>query len=151
MGNMLRDILRSPLTAMVILALTIGILWVHYLAPPILEAYHDKFKTGALLLLGLFLVLILIHNRRHPTDKLSLISWTPYEFKEEDEGMRWITLQACRKVYVFYYVAIPIGALLIMVFRSYSFVPLLVLFVMGAGQYWLYWWEVRKYLRQEEG
>ncbi|MDT9726110.1 hypothetical protein DUZ99_14095 [Xylanibacillus composti] len=143
--------IRSPFTALAILALTIGLLWMHFIAPPSLEPYRPWVKLGALLLITLFIILVLIHNRRHPHNKLSLLSWTPYEFKEEDEGMKWITLQACRKVYMFYYFAIPAGALLIAVFHSYSFMPLLMLFVLGGCQYWIYWREIRKYLQQEKG
>lgn len=95
---------------------------------------------------GLFLFLI-VHNFRHPERRIKLISFIPYEFNEEDEGQQWVTNRACRKVYIFFYFAIPYSALLLVLFPFFPEVPLLILFVLASTQYTIYWYETRRYLK----
>ncbi|MCM3759253.1 hypothetical protein M3212_00490 [Alkalihalobacillus oceani] len=95
---------------------------------------------------GLFLFLI-VHNLRHPERSIKLISFIPYEFNEEDEGQQWVTNRACRKVYIFFYFAIPYSALLMVLFPFFPEVPLLILFVLSSTQYTIYWYETRRYLK----
>ncbi|UHA72236.1 hypothetical protein [Paenibacillus sp. 481] len=68
----------------------------------------------------------------------------PLEFREEDEGQQWITYRACRKVYIYYYVAIPVAIIISLLFSHVNFVPLLVLFALAIGQFFVYWLEIRK-------
>ncbi|MCM3713006.1 hypothetical protein M3202_02850 [Alkalihalobacillus oceani] len=95
---------------------------------------------------GLFLFLI-VHNLRHPERRIKLISFIPYEFNEEDEGQQWVTNRACRKVYIFFYFAIPYSALLMVLFPYFPEVPLLILFLLASTQYTIYWYETRRYLK----
>ncbi|MET3505230.1 hypothetical protein [Halalkalibacter oceani] len=95
---------------------------------------------------GLFLFLI-VHNLRHPERRIKLISFIPYEFNEEDEGQQWVTNRACRKVYIFFYFAIPYSALLMVLFPFFPEVPLLILFLLASTQYTIYWYETRRYLK----
>jgi hypothetical protein len=147
---MLRQIVRSPLTVIFILALFMGMLGLGAAAPEVFREY-DRIILTVMVVIGVgFFLLVTVHNRRHPSSKISMATWTPYEFKEEDEGLKWITLQACRKVYMFYYYAIPAAALVIFFFGDRRFVPFAVLFLMGAIQYFIFWREERKYNREQE-
>lgn len=104
---------------------------------------------SALLLAGLivYIGMILLHNKRHPDQKIKLVTLIPYELKENDEGQQWVTNRACRKVYIFYYFAIPAAALLFIAFPYFPEIPLIVMFVMGTVQYFIYSYEVNKYLK----
>jgi len=95
---------------------------------------------------GLFLF-VAVHNLRHPERRIKLISFIPYEFNEEDEGQQWVTNRACRKVYIFFYFAIPYSALLMVLFPYFPEVPLLILFLLASTQYTIYWYETRRYLK----
>lgn len=147
---MLAKIVRSPLTQLFFLALIFGFFWLSFYAPNFFEEHMLLICIFLLATTVLFFVFIMIHNRKNPDRKINLTSWKPYEMKEEDEGLKWVTFQACRKVYIFYAFAIPASAILITIFIHYRSVPLIVLFLMGAIQYIILWWEERKYFKFEE-
>ncbi|WP_142996758.1 hypothetical protein [Alteribacter keqinensis] len=145
----MEKVIRSPLILIVSLFLMTIMLWSVYYG-----AFSNVFESVLLFVLiialSTFLFLILFHNKRNPERKISWKSWTPYELKEEDEGQQWVTYRATRKVYIFFYFAIPAGLMVVAVFRHIEFMPLVVLFVLGTTQYGIYWHESRKYLNDRE-
>ncbi len=147
---MLAKIVRSPLTQLFFLALVFGFFGLRLYAPAFFEEHILLLCVFLLATTVFFFTLIIIHNRKNPQRKINLNSWKPYEMKEEDEGLKWVTFQACRKVYIFYAFAIPVSAILIINLYHYRSVPLFVLFLMGSIQYVIFWWEERKYLKFEE-
>ncbi|WP_096440053.1 hypothetical protein [Alteribacter populi] len=146
---MLERFIRSPISMMLFFAALIGVIYmVHYQS---VSNNVESVITLCFLILALvFIVLILFHNKRNPDRRISWKSWTPYELKEEDEGQQWVTFRACRKVYIFYYFALPIGAAVIAFTQHVAYMPLVVLLAMGVIQYTIYWLEERKYLNQQE-
>ncbi|AGL00747.1 hypothetical protein [Desulfoscipio gibsoniae] len=88
--------------------------------------------------------LMLYYNYKYPTRKIPIFTYIPYELKEEDEGHQYFTYRACRKVYIYYYFAIPISIGLIIVFREIEWMPVFLLVALGLGQYFTYWSEIKK-------
>jgi hypothetical protein len=91
------------------------------------------------------LVLVIYNNKKFPHKQIDLHSYAPHEFREDDEGLQWVTFKACRKVYLFYYFAIPVGISLVAVY--YNSIPLFgvwVLVLFGVIQNFIYWFEIRK-------
>jgi len=145
MGKCLR-ILRSPIIMMMILIM-IGFVFVGLREDWALELYYYPFIA----LLLLYFVLLFYHNRKNPKQRIKVFTIVPYELREEDEGLQYITFQAMRKVYIFYAFALPTGIFLVAVFQPfipYFSVGLLV--IMGCMQYLLYWFEIRKAFKDEE-
>lgn len=92
----------------------------------------------------IYLGLLVYHNYKNPHRKISIFTYIPYEFKEEDEGHQYITYRACRKVYIYYYFAIPLAIALLAVFNNFQWMPIFLLVGLGLGQYITYWSEIRK-------
>lgn len=61
---------------------------------------------------------------RHPARKIPFFHYIPVEFREEDEGLQWVTYRACRKTYIFLYSAVPAGLLAITLSNSNPIVRL---------------------------
>ncbi|MEK3734173.1 MULTISPECIES: hypothetical protein [Paenibacillus] len=91
-----------------------------------------------------WLVAVLIHNRRHPKQKVKWHLFYPVEFREEDEGMRWLTYMACRKVYIMFYVALPLILLVLFLFPEHRSLPVLLIGALAVSQYCMYWSVIRK-------
>lgn len=87
----------------------------------------------------LWLILTRIYNRKNPHDKIRLFGFIPSEFREIDEGQQWVTYKACRNVYIYYSIALPVTAGICFLFSQHNFVPLLCIGLLGAGQYIVYW------------
>ncbi|MBM7097459.1 hypothetical protein JSY36_17125 [Bacillus sp. H-16] len=146
---MLEKVIRSPLVLIVTLLFMVIMLWSIYYGN--LSNVTEQTLVVIFLIWSVtFIILIGLHNHRSPERKISWKSWTPYELQEEDEGQQWVTYRATRKVYIFFYFAIPAGLLVVAVFRHIEFMPLIVLFVLGTTQYGIYWYESRKYLNDRE-
>jgi hypothetical protein len=92
----------------------------------------------------LWIILTYIYNHKNQEEKFNLFTLLPTEFREDDEGMKWITLRACKKVYIYYSFAIPLGIGLILYFSNWDITPFVVLIVLGLGQYLVYWMEIKK-------
>ncbi len=92
----------------------------------------------------LWIILTYIYNYKNQEEKFNLFTLLPTEFREDDEGMKWITLRACKKVYIYYSFAIPLGIGLILYFSDWNITPFIVLIVLGLGQYLVYWMEIKK-------
>ncbi|MFT4415863.1 hypothetical protein ACLM5H_18550 [Fredinandcohnia humi] len=139
---MLKKILRSPLFNILLLILLGLALLKEYF--PTEAPIHLQLPPWVLLIPILVLLLLIpLHNVRSPKDKIKP-TLLPMEFLEEDEGLKWITLKATRKVYIFYVFAIPVSMLLIALFQHLTYFPILLLAGIGAVQYAIYWQEVRK-------
>ena len=87
----------------------------------------------------LWSLLTKLYNRKNPDDKIRLLGFTPSEFREIDEGQQWVTYKACRNVYIYYSVALPITAGICFLFSHNLFIPLMCIGVLGIGQYIVYW------------
>ncbi|MED0958270.1 hypothetical protein [Bacillus paramycoides] len=92
----------------------------------------------------IWIILMKLYNRTNPYQKFNIFTLMPTELREDDEGLRWITFQACRNVYIYYSLAIPIGIGLISYFNEVKFISLLILVILGLGQYIIYWLEIKK-------
>src|SRR5690625_4425128 len=123
---MLEKISRSPLV-MIVMLIYLGIIYVG-----IQEGWsYSALFYPFLILFIVYIGLIIIHNKRYPERKIKILTYITYELREEDEGMQWITFKATRKVYIFYYFAIPLGIVLVTMFQAlipYFTIWLLVLF-----------------------
>ena len=141
----LERLLRSPLV-MIAMLVYLGVVYV---------GVQEEWPYGKLFIpfFTLFIVyfgLMLIHNKKHPARKIKLLTYIPYELREEDEGMQWVTFKATRKVYIFYYFAIPIGIVLVTMFHD--IIPYFVIWLLvalGVIQYLIYWMEMRKVFKEE--
>jgi hypothetical protein len=131
---------------MMVMLIAVGMIYIgmregflEYLAYPFL-----------LLFIGYFL-LIIVHNYRHPNQKMEVFTFIPYELREEDEGMQHFTFKAMRKVYIFYYYALP-GAIMLAAFLNDSipYFTIYLLMSLGVAQYLIYWLEIRKAFIEEE-
>ncbi|MBP1157589.1 MULTISPECIES: hypothetical protein [unclassified Paenibacillus] len=110
-----------------------------------------KYKRRAYSGLAFCLVALLIyHNLRHPARKIPFFHYIPVEFREEDEGLQWVTYRACRKTYIFLYSAVPVGLVLIAFGRSIPIVPIAMLTLIGVVPLLFYWWELRKWHKGNE-
>jgi len=83
-------------------------------------------------------------SRRLAVFCIPIITYIPYELKEEDEGHQHITCRACRKVYIYYYFAILIAIVLVTILKDIQWIPVLILALLGLGQYFAFWTENRK-------
>jgi hypothetical protein len=140
---MLKKIYQSPLfNAILILGLGLIILGNYY------TDHVPNWMNIDPLVLGIpILVLLLaipIHNVKNPKDKVKP-TLIPMEFKEDDEGLKWITYKATRKVYIFYASFIPIAIALTSYFNDIPYFPIILLAGMGVIQYFLFWYEHKKY------
>lgn len=102
-----------------------------------------------LLIMGLYFGLLCIHNKRHPERKIKWITYIPYELREEDEGMQWVTYKATRKVYIFYYFAIPPSIVIVTFVTFIPYLEIWLLVSFGVIQYFIYWYETRKVLKED--
>lgn len=111
---MLERFLRSPLVPIIIL---VGLGGAFVVKQEHLQ-YRPLITWPLFTFIIIYFLLIVIHNRRNKDRKIKLYTFVPYELREEDEGMQWITFKACRKIYIFYYFAIPVGILLAVFFAE---------------------------------
>lgn len=141
---MLEKIVKSPISSALIL-ISLGYLLLQQTAKEQLPVTIVQMGIWpALIFPLLWVVLLIIHNLRAPNKKAKANHFFPPELREEDEGHQWITYKACRKVYIFYYFALPGAILAITIIQSIPYFPLLVLVLLGVGQHLIYWSEIRK-------
>lgn len=96
--------------------------------------------------LVLWAVLVIIHNRKYPKDRINI--WLNMsEIREVDEGQQWVTFKACRNVYIYYSICLPLAAFALM-FIPFNYVNILITFgLLGLGQYLVYGLTSWKYSR----
>jgi len=146
---MSEKVLRSPIWSLMFIWLAGSI----YLFLTIYEI--TALSNVAIGILSIFSLLVLIFtlvwfaliakfNKKNPNKKISIFSIVPVEFREEDEGMQWLTNRACRKVYMFFYSALPLSFLLLFFLDDIKGLPVLIIIGLATGQYIIYWSEIRK-------
>ncbi|MBO1002206.1 hypothetical protein ACFSKI_06380 [Pseudogracilibacillus auburnensis] len=143
---MLERILRSPIV-MIVMLIYLGIFYVG-----IQEGWPFNFLIYPFIIIFVgYFGLLFIHNKKYPNRKIKFISFIPYELREEDEGLQWITYKATRKVYIFYYYAIPFGIVFVTFFQPFiPYFPIWLLVAFGVIQYLIYWFEMKKILKEED-
>lgn len=141
---MLHKLLRSPFIPMFSYLLIIGFLLISLMG----SQNHQSLVRVSLLILTAFSIvwisLILLNNQKNPQHKIKSWGVIPPEFREMDEGQQWVTYKACRSVYIYYSYALPLIAGLSFALFKIKFMPLLLLGVLGIGQYIVYWMSIRK-------
>ncbi|MFE8700102.1 hypothetical protein ACFYKX_05625 [Cytobacillus sp. FJAT-54145] len=140
---MIKKILQSPIfNAFLVLALGVILLGNYY--PSYIPDWLILDPLYLLIPIFLLFAFIPFYNKRNPKDPIKP-TVIPMEFREEDEGLQWITFKATRKVYMFFAHFIPIAIMLIALFNHIVYLPIIILMVMGITQYVIYWFEVRKH------
>lgn len=143
---MTEKILRSPFMMMAILIM-VGVVFVGASENWPFELYYIPFVV----ILVFYFIILFYHNKKHPGKKIRIFTIVPYELREEDEGLQYITFKAMRKVYIFYSFAIPLGIFLVAVLQPViSYFTICLLVFMGCMQYLLYWLEIRKAFIEED-
>lgn len=102
--------------------------------------------VSTLLYLVLFCVQIAKHNKRMPRHKISMITYKPQEYLEDDELFQDVTKQATKKVYTYFVWMMPLMAGVYMMFpidRTWMIVGILLV---AAGQYWIYYRTIQKFV-----
>lgn len=134
---MMKQVLRSPLMGASIFVLIIAFLLFSLMNTQVVLA---RLCFGILMMVTfLWVILTKFYNRKNHDDKIRLFGFIPSEFREIDEGQQWVTYKACRNVYIYYSIALPVTAGICFLFSQHNFVPLLCIGVLGAGQYIVYW------------
>ncbi|URT68952.1 hypothetical protein [Cytobacillus firmus] len=135
--------LRSPFTMSVFL---IGLAVIYSMS--IVLEQRNNMTTIIFVAYAIFVIIyfgtMVYFNRKFPDRKIRILTFIPYELKEEDEGHQYITYRACRKVYIYYYFAIPAAIVAVSLFRKVELLPVITLTVLGIGQYFIFWSEVKK-------
>ena len=137
--------MRSPLWSLIfILELACLYFLSTVLDQPLKGAVTSAFGLFMIATLIFYTVLIARYNKRNPRSKITGMSVIPVEFREEDEGMKWLTNRACRKVYIFFYSALPAAFILLYLFQDVSWLPVTIILFLAISQFVIYWSEMRK-------
>ncbi|MBT2757884.1 hypothetical protein J7E71_18525 [Mesobacillus foraminis] len=142
---MLEKLIRSPIVPMLLF-----ILLVSFFAFSLYDPQDGKQILGRIFLLLLAAItftwyaLVKKFNKKHPENRLRSAGLVPSEFLDIDEGQQWITFKACRNVYIFFSVGLPIAAGACFLFSGFVLAPFIVIGVLGVGQYLVYWLTIRK-------
>ncbi|MFD0672754.1 hypothetical protein [Cohnella sp. GCM10027633] len=143
----LERILRSPLlSAGLFFLLGAAMLMAHY-SQTVPEWLLYAMTIGSVGLCAVWVALCVVHNRRHPQRRIRFLTLVPPEFREEDEGQKWMNYRVTRRVYMLYYAAIPLLILLIMLVPDGTAAAIAGLAVLGGIQQLLYGYELRKWDR----
>ncbi|WP_108669357.1 hypothetical protein [Peribacillus acanthi] len=141
---MLEKTMRSPLWSLIFI---VELACLHLFSTVLEQPYKAGVVSGfSLFIIGtliVYTVLINRYNRRNPKSKIKWMSVMPVEFREEDEGMQWLTNRACRKVYIFFYSALPAAFVLLFLFPNVSWLPISIILTLAIGQFVIYWLEMR--------
>lgn len=143
---MMERILKSPFIMMIML-MFVGLVYIGFQ-----EAWKPEFFFLPFILVFIgYYFLVYIYNKKNPDNRVKIMNLLPYELREDDEGLQWITYKATRKVYIFYYYAIPIGIVAVTFFADFiPYFPILLLVSFGVVQYFIYWLEFHRALKEEE-
>lgn len=141
---MLPRLMRSPVFPIL---LFLNLFFVFYVGrtsavtPPL-------FVVLALVIPVAWCILLIVHNKYYPKQKIKLLSFIPAEFSEMDEGQQWMTYRACRNVYMYYSIALPLCFVIYVCTSSHSTLePLYYLAGLGLGQYVVYSSTLYRYSR----
>lgn len=135
--------LRSPFTISLFL---IGIAVIYITSSYMAD--KDGLFLMSFIALTIFAVVyfgtMIFYNTKYPERKIRVFTFIPYELKEEDEGQQYVTYRACRKVYIYYYFAVPAAIVLLAFNKESELFPVILLTIMGIGQYFIFWSEIKK-------
>lgn len=139
-------LLKSPFVMMIML-IFLGLVYI---------GFQEEWKLVYFFLPFVFFfigyyILVYMYNKKNPDNRIKIMNLLPYELREDDEGLQWITYKATRKVYIFYYYAIPIGIVAVTFLSGFiPYFPILLLVVFGVIQYFIFWFEFHQALKEEE-
>ena len=102
------------------------------------------------ILLISFIVKVGKHNKRFPKRKISLFSFKPQEYMDDDELFQEVTRRATQKVYSFFSVALPVIAVFFMMLPIPRIWMIMSILLLSLGQYWIYYRTIRKYVMEED-
>ena len=118
--------------------------------PPLESILLFSFIFLTFLLIVIFSLKLTKHNKQHPTQKLSMWQIRPIEYLEQDEGMTHITRKAVQKVYTFFVWALPLMAVIYMVFEIPKQWMIFGILLLAFMQYLIYYLEVRKHIKEDD-
>ena len=98
------------------------------------------------LYLSMFYYRISKHNKRMPKHKISMTTYKPQEYLEDDELFQDLTKQATKKVYTFFAWALPIMAAVYMLFPISKTWMISGILLLAAGQYWIFYRTIKKFM-----
>ena len=118
-----------------------------------IEAMEGFMVFGSLILylvlLTVFMVKIQKHNKVNPQQKISIWSFRPPEYLEQDEGMTHITRIAVQKVYTFYTWSLPLLATVTIFLPLPKLAIIYGILAVAFVQYLIYYLEIRKHFKEE--
>lgn len=97
-----------------------------------------------------FIVKVGKHNKRFPKRKISLFSFKPQEYMNDDELFQEVTRRATQKVYSFFSVALPVIAVFFMMLPIPRIWMILGILSLSMFQYLIYYTTIRKYVAEED-
>ncbi len=122
------------------------------------EYRFEMGQNGAVILMTTFLLFIIFivffswrvarHNRQNPKRKISIWTWKPQEYIDDDELFQELTKRATKKVYTYYVWAVPLlaGILLGSPFGKTGMLQGVLL--LAVGQYLTYYLTFKRNLRE---
>ena len=102
------------------------------------------------LYLVLFFLRIATHNKRMPERKIQMGTFKPQEYLEDDEMFEEVTKRATKKVYTYFSILLPFLGSAYFIFpidRTWMITGILLV---AAGQYWIFYRTIRKFVAEEE-
>lgn len=99
--------------------------------------------------LGIFSIQMKKHNRQNPSQKISPFSIRPPEYLEQDEGMTFITRKAAQKVYTYITWTLPLLVTVAIVLQLPRLIIIYGILAVALGQYLIYYFEIRKHLKED--
>ncbi|ANU23650.1 DUF3169 family protein [Planococcus donghaensis] len=112
------------------------------------------FAIGAVILYFLMMIVFYTqlkrHNKKNPSEKISIFPIRPPEYLEQDEGMTHITRKASQKVYTFMSWSLPLLAVFAMFSPFTRIYTVFAILVIALIQYGIYYREIRKHLKEED-
>lgn len=98
--------------------------------------------------LGIYSFSIQAYNKTNPLKKIKLTGYTPAELNDEDEITELITARATRATYVFHSFAIPLFAVVAVIFSADIYITLVMMAMLAIGHYAIYWYKIWPILRE---
>lgn len=102
--------------------------------------------VSTVLYLLLFFLRIVKHNKIMPKHKISMTTYKPQEYLEDDELFQDVTKQATKKVYTYFAWMLPVmagGYMMLPISKTWMIVGILIV---AAGQYYIYYRTIRKFM-----
>ncbi|WP_252504494.1 hypothetical protein [Sporosarcina sp. Marseille-Q4943] len=89
------------------------------------------------------------HNKRNPAHRMRFTTFKPQEYMEDDELFEDVTRRATQKVYSYFTIALPFLATLFLILPIGKFGMLNILLLLVIGQYYIYFWTIRRYMKDD--